>query len=533
LARSNAQISVNFVASNGDLAILSYAISGATDSNTAVEALVPGPGSYSSLQVLTNGTVATGNAYRVNGQVVKIRTGTSVTNAEIRYFLGPAAQPDNFISSSHVLTVLPPGVLANDIAGAGGTNLTAILVTPPANGSVSLSNNGSFTYTQGGSFSGSDSFTYKVNDGFQDSLPATVTISALIPPSFSDNFSRGTDPGPIAPWVLQAGQWTVTGGELRGGTNSLQTYANVYLTNTWSDYAVQARLRFPVGAFGGGVGGRLDPVFGSHYAAWIYPENSPGGSNMFRLIKFSNWTTWSPVGQASLASVGTTFHTVKLAFQGRQISAYVDGAELISAADNTPPIYSSGGVSLDMWTDVVGYVLEVDDVLVAALVADDAYTMNQNSVLNVSAPGVLANDTGVYGSALSAVAVANPSHGALTLNANGSFTYTPALGFFGTDSFIYQANDGATNLGTARVAINVVNSNPPPVILSISLSNLVTTLKWSSVPGRTYRLQYKTNLLDANWIAVTPNIVAAGTVVTATNVVGTTSRRFYNVLLLP
>jgi Bacterial Ig domain len=533
LQRSNAQISVSYFATNGDQAVLSYAISGAADTNTAVEALIPGPGSYSSLQVLTNGTVASGNAYRLNGQTVKIRAGISVTNAEIRYSLGPTAQPDIFTSSSHIVTVPPPGVLVNDIAGAGGANLLAILVTAPANGSVSLSTNGGFTYTQGATFAGSDTFTYKVNDGIQDSLPATVTVSALIPPSFSDNFSRATDPGPIAPWLLQAGQWTVTGGELRGGTNSLQTYANVYLTNTWSDYAVQARLRFPAGAFGGGLGGRLDPVSGTHYAAWIYPENSPGGSNVFRLIKFSNWTTWSPLAQVSLASVGTVFHTVKLAFQARQISAFVDGAELVSVADNTPPVFTSGGVSLDMWTDLVGYVLEVDDVLVAPLVSDDSYTVNQNSVLNVAAPGVLANDTDVYGTALSAVPVANPSRGALTLNANGSFMYTPALGFFGTDSFIYQANDGPTNLGTARVTITVVNPNPPPVILSISLSNLVTTLKWSSVPGRTYRLQYKTNLLDANWTAVTPNIVATGSVVTATNPVGTTSRRFYNVLLLP
>lgn len=533
LQRSNAQISVSYFATNADQAILSYAISGATDTNTTVEALIPGQGSYSGLQVLTNGIVASGNAYRLNGQTVKIRAGISVTNAELRYILGPTAQPDLFNASSPIVTIPPPGVLSNDIAGARGTDLVAILVTAPANGSVSLSTNGGFSYTQGATFAGSDTFTYKVNDGFQDSPPATVIISASIPPSFSDDFSRGTDPGPIAPWLLQAGQWTVTGGELRGGINSLQTYANVYLTNTWSDYTVQARLRFPAGAFGGGLGGRLDPVSGHHYAGWIYPENSPGGSNVFRLIKFSNWTSWSQLAQVSLASVGTNFHTVKLAFQAGQISAFFDGAEVASVADNAPPVFTSGGVSLDMWTDLVGYMLEVDDVVVGPLVADDSYTVNQNSVLNVSAPGVLGNDTDVYGTALAAVPVANPAYGSLTLNSNGSFTYMPAQGFFGTDSFIYQANDGPTNLGTARVTITVINSNPPPVILSISLSNLVTTLKWSSVPGRTYRFQYKTNLIDAAWTAVSPDIVATGSVVTATNSVGTTSRRFYSVLLLP
>src|SRR5262249_32664500 len=134
LARSNAQISVSYFATNADQAVLSYAISGATDTNTTIEALIPGPGSYSSLQVFTNGTGASGNAYRLNGQVVKIQAGTSVTNAEIRYSLGPTAQPDFFSASSPIVTAPPPGVLSNDIAGAGGTNLIAILVTPPANG---------------------------------------------------------------------------------------------------------------------------------------------------------------------------------------------------------------------------------------------------------------------------------------------------------------------------------------------------------------------------------------------------------------
>jgi VCBS repeat-containing protein len=332
--------------------------------------------------------------------------------------------------------------------------------------------------------------------------------------------------------VLRAGQWTVTGGELRGGTNSPQTYANVFLTNVWSDYAVQARLRFPVGAFGGGVGGRLDAISGRHYAAWVYPENSPGGSNQFRLIKFSDWSTWSPLAQVSLGSVGTGFNSVKLAFSGARIAAFVDGIQVVSVADNSVPLIS-GGISLDMWSDVVPYILAVDDVLVSPLVGDDSYNVAQNGVLNVPAPGVLTNDTEVYGAALSAAVVTTASHGSLTLNPNGSFSYTPSAGYFGPDSFTYQANDGATNVGAARVSINVINSNPAPIISSISLSNSLTTLKWTSIAGRTYRLEYKTNLLDLSWIPVTPDLVATGSVVTATNGTGNTTRRFYHVILLP
>ena len=55
---------------------------------------------------------------------------------------------------------------------------------------------------------------------------------------------------------------------------------------------------------------------------------------------------------------------------------------------------------------------------------------------------VLANDTDVDGDALSAVLVSGPAHGSLTLNADGSFTYTPAANYNGPDSFTYKANDG-------------------------------------------------------------------------------------------
>lgn len=36
-----------------------------------------------------------------------------------------------------------------------------------------------------------------------------------------------------------------------------------------------------------------------------------------------------------------------------------------------------------------------------------------------------------------------PAHGTLTLNADGSFVFTPQADFFGEDSFTYQASDSA------------------------------------------------------------------------------------------
>jgi len=76
---------------------------------------------------------------------------------------------------------------------------------------------------------------------------------------------------------------------------------------------------------------------------------------------------------------------------------------------------------------------------------------------------VLANDTDTESNALTAVLVSGPSHGMLTLNANGSFTYTPAANYNGPDSFSYKANDLTADSNVANVAITVTPVNDAPV----------------------------------------------------------------------
>src|SRR5207253_9701031 len=52
-----------------------------------------------------------------------------------------------------------------------------------------------------------------------------------------------------------------------------------------------------------------------------------------------------------------------------------------------------------------------------------------------------------------------PTHGKLTLIADGTFTYTPAAGFNGVDHFSYRANDGVATSNIATVSM-VVGKNP-------------------------------------------------------------------------
>ena len=86
---------------------------------------------------------------------------------------------------------------------------------------------------------------------------------------------------------------------------------------------------------------------------------------------------------------------------------------------------------------------------------DDSYSTYEGTALTVAAPGVLSNDTDEDGDLLSAILVSGPAHGTLTLNADGSFTYTPAADFAGKDSFTYKGNDGelVSNIATVNIAI--------------------------------------------------------------------------------
>jgi VCBS repeat-containing protein len=86
---------------------------------------------------------------------------------------------------------------------------------------------------------------------------------------------------------------------------------------------------------------------------------------------------------------------------------------------------------------------------------DDSYSTYQNIVLSIVAPGVLANDTDEDGDLLSAVLVNGPAYGTLTLNVDGSFIYTPAANYAGTDSFAYKVKDGEVVSHTATVSIAV------------------------------------------------------------------------------
>jgi hypothetical protein len=288
---------------------------------------------------------------------------------------------------------------------------------------------------------------------------------------FSDDFTRPTDPGDLGPWTVESGNFTITGGVFRAGTNDGNSFTFAYVTNSWTNYSVQAQVRFSsTSGDGAGLGARFNPYSGAHYAAWISPENSSSGGPMLQILKFQTWlvyqytnNSFQEMASVNLASVGTNWHTLKLTVQGNQIAAYYDNNLVATATDNESNPITFGGISVDASTTSTMYNFFVDNVVVNPLpsilmAVNDRYFVGQNGSLTVPAPGLLGNDTPGAINSLSAVRLNNPANGTLSLNANGGFTYTPNNNFTGIDSFSYRATDGVSTSGVATVTFAVTPS---------------------------------------------------------------------------
>jgi VCBS repeat-containing protein len=85
----------------------------------------------------------------------------------------------------------------------------------------------------------------------------------------------------------------------------------------------------------------------------------------------------------------------------------------------------------------------------------EATFFRRSALVEDAAHGVLANDTDPDNDRLIAIIKTPTTHGSLSLEADGSFTYTPNTGFLGTDSFAYYASDDLKQtLATATIQVN-------------------------------------------------------------------------------
>jgi uncharacterized repeat protein (TIGR03803 family) len=103
---------------------------------------------------------------------------------------------------------------------------------------------------------------------------------------------------------------------------------------------------------------------------------------------------------------------------------------------------------------------------------------------------------------------------------------------------ILAANAGAysvivsNSLGSITSASAQLTLVSPPVFQTISPSNHIVSLTWSTAAGQTHQLQYKASLTSANWTNLGGPLTATGDTLTATDAIAANSQRFYRVILL-
>jgi hypothetical protein len=122
------------------------------------------------------------------------------------------------------------------------------------------------------------------------------------------------------------------------------------------------------------------------------------------------------------------------------------------------------------------------------------------------------------------------------IDENGIITWTPSQAQAGTTNSIVTVvtDQGVPPLSATNSFLVMVNPPPsPPFIISISITNGVAWVTWTSTSGYTYQLQFKDNISDTNWSPADASMKAGGDSLTGTNVSGGSMQRLYRVMIVP
>ncbi|ODN42141.1 cadherin-like domain-containing protein [Piscirickettsia litoralis] len=156
-------------------------------------------------------------------------------------------------------------------------------------------------------------------------------------------------------------------------------------------------------------------------------------------------------------------------------------SDSVIAADDAPPLPDP---SLPDDTDTDAAAIDdtiVDDNLVAddpvidddpivvntdPVAVDDSLDLAEDSAFTFNVADILANDTDADGNPLTLTGISqDPSHGELTDNGDGTWTFTPAENYNGPDSFTYTVSDGNGGFSTATVSLTIDPVNDDPVVI--------------------------------------------------------------------
>jgi len=411
---------------------------------------------------------------------------------------------------------LPITLTATD---ADGDPLTFSIVTQPSNGALSGSPP-NVTYQPTANFSGSDSFTFRANDGHTNSAAATISITV-----------NSTTPAGLV--IIPTWDSTITADPNAAAImNTINAAIQVYETK-FSD-PVTVNIKFAEMSTGLGQSSTfLSTIpYSTFYNALVADSKTTNDTMALAHV---------PAGSIDPAD-GTSSIRVTTANQ-----------RALGLSANPPPGSPDSTISVNM------SIINIDRISVNAskydLMAvvsheiDEALGMSSGLTRPNSAPVDLFryNSAGarsyttagddawfsIDGGTTRLVRYNQDATGDYgDWKSNSGFAHTPRV----QDAF---GTPGSTpNLGVELTVLDVIGWDlvipaPAPTIQSVTRSGSTLDFSWASGSGRTYQLQYKTNLTQNAWVDLGIPIIAAGSTASTSDSLGTDPRRFYRIALLP
>ncbi len=382
---------------------------------------------------------------------------------------GPVAAKNDSYSTykNTTLTIAAPGVLTND-TDPQHDPLTATIVATTKHGVLTLNANGSFVYVPTTGFAGTDTFTYQVSDGSKsDTATVTITVTDRAPVAANNSYTTVENTA----LTVAAGTGVLTGDSDADGDSLTAAIVAKPSHGTVTLNANGSFTYTPANNFTGAdtfTYQANDGTLASNTATVTITVTQPPctGPVAAKNDSYSTYknTTLTIAAPGVLTNDTDPQHDPLTA---SLVSTTKHGTLTLNANGSFVYVPTAGFTGTDTFTYQVSDGSKSDTATVtitvtdrAPVAANNSYTTVENTALTVSATtGVLTGDSDADGDSLTAAIVAKPSHGTVTLNANGSFTYTPANNFTGTDAFTYQANDGTLASNTATVTITV--TQPP------------------------------------------------------------------------
>jgi hypothetical protein len=447
----------NFTATNPAFA---FSGTGITVSNISVQNATTATATVATAADATPGarTISVGG---VNGTVTfTVVTATaSLTSISPNTVLSGAATTVTLSGTSFVpgstVSVSGTGVTVSDVAIASSTSMTA-RVTVAAAADIGVR---SITVTTPAGTSSAQSLTINPTTP----VITGATPSSALPGSTIDVTFRGTGFVPGATTVsVSGGGVTVLNVSIASAVDQIGARPDASGTMVAGNATtVIARLAIdPNAALGPrtvtvSTAGGTSPAFTFNISA-SFPAIGGFHANPIIIYRGSSSNlSWSGITNATSCNINVGIGTVPCANSGMPVSPTATTEYMLSAIGPGGREWAYATVVVEDPPVVTPPPVAVPSP--ATVTADnDSYAISEDVALVVTAAtGVLNGDATTGATPLTAVLVSSTTRGALTLNANGSFSYTPNANVFGTDTFTYRATDGVNTSAAATVTITV------------------------------------------------------------------------------